>query len=252
MQPAGTRSRVARIVTFDGDLEEAVAEQAVTLVFEDEIDASRGNVVCAADAPADACDRLETRLVWMDEARAVPGRSYLLRIGTQIVGARVSAPLSRRSTSTAASGAPREHAGHQRHRRRCDRPRPAGRVRPVRRQPRHRRPDPDRPHEPRHGRGRDGDPRRAPLRQRPLAGVRGHQGRARRPQGPSAARDLDDRAPGLGQDDDRQPGRAAAARRRRAHAVLDGDNVRHGLSWDLGFTPATAWRTSAASPRSRS
>ena len=94
VQPAGTRSRVARIVTFDGDLEEAVAEQAVTLVFEDEIDASRGNVVCAADAPADACDRLETRLVWMDERELVPGRSYLLRIGAQIVGARVSEPSS--------------------------------------------------------------------------------------------------------------------------------------------------------------
>jgi len=92
VQPSGARTKVARIVTFDGDLEVASDEQAVTLVFEDEVDASRGDIVCAADTPADVCDQLEAQLVWMDEQALVPGRSYLLRLGTRTVAARVSEP----------------------------------------------------------------------------------------------------------------------------------------------------------------
>ena len=65
-------------------------DQAVTLVFEDDIDASRGDVVCAADAAADVCDQLDARLVWMDERELVPGRSYQFRLGTRSASARVA------------------------------------------------------------------------------------------------------------------------------------------------------------------
>ena len=73
IQPSGARSRVARIVTFDGDLEVAVSDQAVTLVFEDDVDASRGDVICHASAPAAVSDELEVQLVWMHERELVPG-----------------------------------------------------------------------------------------------------------------------------------------------------------------------------------
>jgi bifunctional enzyme CysN/CysC len=90
VQPSGARSRIGRIVTYDGDLDVAVPDQAVTLVFEDEIDASRGDVVCGADTPADVCDQLEARLVWMDDTELVPGRSYQFRLGTRSASARVA------------------------------------------------------------------------------------------------------------------------------------------------------------------
>ncbi|HEX6026510.1 MAG TPA: sulfate adenylyltransferase subunit CysN [Solirubrobacter sp.] len=88
--PSGARSRISRIVTFDGDLEQAVPDQAVTLVFEDEIDASRGDVICGAAEPADVCDQLDARLVWMDDQALVPGRSYQFRLGTRSASARVA------------------------------------------------------------------------------------------------------------------------------------------------------------------
>jgi bifunctional enzyme CysN/CysC len=90
--PAGARTRIKRIVTLDGDLDAAGPEHSVTLVFDDEVDASRGDVVCAADRPADVCDQLEVELVWMDERELVPGRTYQVRLATRSTGARLSAP----------------------------------------------------------------------------------------------------------------------------------------------------------------
>ncbi|WP_114394159.1 sulfate adenylyltransferase subunit CysN [Oleisolibacter albus] len=81
--PGGTESRVARIVTYGGDLDEAVAGQSVTLTLTDEIDISRGDVLCAPDDPAWSGTRLEAALVWMAEKPMVPGRSYLLKGGTR-------------------------------------------------------------------------------------------------------------------------------------------------------------------------
>jgi len=92
VSPSGAKTRIQRIVTFDGDLEAAGPERSVTLVFEDEVDASRGDVVCAADRPADVCDQLEVELVWMDERELVPGRTYQVRLATRSTGARLSEP----------------------------------------------------------------------------------------------------------------------------------------------------------------
>ena len=93
VEPSGATSQIQRIVTFDGDLEVAGPEQAVTLVFEDDIDASRGDVICAAGAPADVCDQFEAQLVWMDDRALVPGRSYDLRLGTRSAAAQIAGPV---------------------------------------------------------------------------------------------------------------------------------------------------------------
>jgi bifunctional enzyme CysN/CysC len=85
--PAGTTSTVARIVTADGDLDRAVAEQAVTIALADEIDCSRGDVLCAAEDPAHTGQDFEAHLVWMAEHEMLPGRSYLIKLGTRTAGA---------------------------------------------------------------------------------------------------------------------------------------------------------------------
>ena len=95
--PSGKTSTVAHIVTMDADgsrldLPEAVAGQSVTLTLSDEIDCSRGDVIAAADDAPLAADRFEASLVWLDEAAMLPGRAYELRIGTQAVSARLQAP----------------------------------------------------------------------------------------------------------------------------------------------------------------
>lgn len=88
--PSGRESRVARIVTLPGDLDQAVAGQSVTLTLEDEIDISRGDVIAAADAPAPVANQFEATLVWMDDEPLPPGRTYLLKIGARTVGASVT------------------------------------------------------------------------------------------------------------------------------------------------------------------
>jgi bifunctional enzyme CysN/CysC len=90
--PSGRTSRVSRIVTMDGDLEQAVAGQSVTLVLADEVDCSRGDVIAAADSPPQVSDQFEATLVWMSEAELVPGRAYVLKLATQTVSATVQAP----------------------------------------------------------------------------------------------------------------------------------------------------------------
>ena len=85
--PSGKITKVARIVTMDGDLPMAVAGQSVTLTFDDEIDCSRGDVIAIADAPPMVADQFESTLVWMDEAALLPGRNYIMKIGTQSVEA---------------------------------------------------------------------------------------------------------------------------------------------------------------------
>ena len=90
--PSGKTTTVTRVVTLDGDLDEAVAGQSVTLCFADEVDCSRGNVITAADAPPEVSDRFESTLVWMDDAPLQVGRSYWLKLGTQTVSATVQQP----------------------------------------------------------------------------------------------------------------------------------------------------------------
>ncbi len=87
---SGTETTVARIVTLDGDLEEAVRGQAVTLTLTDEVDVSRGDVLCGAASPAEVADQFEAHVVWMGEQPMLAGRPYLLKTGTRTVGCSVS------------------------------------------------------------------------------------------------------------------------------------------------------------------
>ena len=90
--PSGRTSTIARIVTMDGDLERAVAGQSVTLVLADEVDCSRGCVIAAADSPPEVSDQFEATLVWMADTDLVPGRAYALKLGTQTVSATIQSP----------------------------------------------------------------------------------------------------------------------------------------------------------------
>jgi bifunctional enzyme CysN/CysC len=84
--PSGKQSRVATIITADGEREVAEYGQAVTLTLTDEVDVSRGDVISLADAPPQVADQFEARLVWMGEEALLPGRPYLMKIGTRTVG----------------------------------------------------------------------------------------------------------------------------------------------------------------------
>jgi bifunctional enzyme CysN/CysC len=87
---SGKSSRVKRIVTMDGDLDKALAGQAVTLTLEDEIDISRGDLLSEPQARPEYADQFEARVVWMHEEPLLPGRSYLLKSGAATVPAQVS------------------------------------------------------------------------------------------------------------------------------------------------------------------
>jgi bifunctional enzyme CysN/CysC len=90
--PSGKTSTVRWIATFDGDLDEAVAGQSVTLCLADEIDCSRGNVIASANNPPQAADQFEANLVWMTDEPLIPGRAYWLKLGTQMVSAALQQP----------------------------------------------------------------------------------------------------------------------------------------------------------------
>ncbi|MBM4226607.1 MAG: adenylyl-sulfate kinase [Gammaproteobacteria bacterium] len=90
--PSGRVSTVARIVTFDGDQPEAFAGQSITLTLNDEVDCSRGDVIALADDPPEVADQFEATLVWMSDEALMPGRPYWLKIGTQTVSAQIHAP----------------------------------------------------------------------------------------------------------------------------------------------------------------
>jgi len=98
--PSGRESKIDRIVTFDGDLDLAVAGQSVTLTLIDEIDISRGDVIAAADAPPAVADQFEAHVVWMDESEMLPGRPYLLKIGTRTVNATLAQPKYKVNVNT--------------------------------------------------------------------------------------------------------------------------------------------------------
>ncbi len=98
--PSGRESRVARIVTADGDLAQAVAGQSVTLTLADEIDISRGDVICKAETPAEVADQFECTVVWMAEEPLLPGRPYLLKLGTSTVSATITEPKYKVNVNT--------------------------------------------------------------------------------------------------------------------------------------------------------
>ncbi|MGY4516754.1 sulfate adenylyltransferase subunit CysN [Lysobacter sp. HA18] len=88
--PSGRRSKVARIVTADGDLDGATHGQAITLTLADELDISRGDVIAAAHDPSEVSDQFAAHVLWFDEQPLLPGRPYWLKIGTREVGASVT------------------------------------------------------------------------------------------------------------------------------------------------------------------
>ena len=90
--PSGKTTTISKIVTLDGELNEAIAGQSVTLCFTDEIDCSRGDVIAAADNPPEVSDQFESTIVWMADEALVPGRAYYLKLGTQTVSATVQSP----------------------------------------------------------------------------------------------------------------------------------------------------------------
>jgi bifunctional enzyme CysN/CysC len=86
----GVHSRIARIVTMDGEPESASAADAVTVVLADAIDVSRGDVISSTDKPPQRADAFAAHLVWMSEIPLLPGRTYLLKAGAQTIGAMVT------------------------------------------------------------------------------------------------------------------------------------------------------------------
>ena len=88
--PSGRETTVDRIVTMSGDLEEAVAGQSVTLTFSDEIDTSRGDIIATADAPAEVSDQFQAQILWMSDDAMLPGRRYLLKTGARTVTGLIS------------------------------------------------------------------------------------------------------------------------------------------------------------------
>ena len=90
--PSGRVTKIDRIVGAGGDLQEGIAGQSVILTLAEELDCSRGDVIAAADDPPEAADQFEAAIVWMDEHDLIPGRGYWLKIGTQTVTATVHEP----------------------------------------------------------------------------------------------------------------------------------------------------------------
>jgi bifunctional enzyme CysN/CysC len=93
--PSGRTSRIDRIVTFDGDLATAEAGQSITVTLTDEVDVSRGDVLADAASPPPVADQFEVDLVWMSEHEMLPGRSYLIKLGTHAVPGSFSKPKYR-------------------------------------------------------------------------------------------------------------------------------------------------------------
>ncbi|KRB52528.1 sulfate adenylyltransferase subunit CysN [Phenylobacterium sp. Root700] len=98
--PSGRESTVERIVTFRDDLDVAVAGQSVTLTLTDEIDISRGDVLSEAGSPPPVADQFEATVVWMDDEAMLPGRPYLLKLGTRTVSAQITEPKYKINVNT--------------------------------------------------------------------------------------------------------------------------------------------------------
>lgn len=81
--PANTEAAIKSIVTTDGDLDVAVAGQSVTLTLTKDIDVSRGDVIASVSAPPGVSDQFEAKIIWLDEDQMLPGRTYLMKVGTQ-------------------------------------------------------------------------------------------------------------------------------------------------------------------------
>jgi len=98
--PSGKEAIVDRIVTHDGDLEEAVAGQSITLTLDREIDISRGDLLTQAGEPASVADQFQATVIWMHEDAMLPGRQYLLKIGTRTLSATLATPKHKVNVNT--------------------------------------------------------------------------------------------------------------------------------------------------------
>jgi bifunctional enzyme CysN/CysC len=105
--PSGKTSTVSKIVTMDGDQPDAVAGQSVTICFTDEVDCSRGDVISIADTPPEVSDQFEATIVWMADDAMHVGRAYWLKLGTQMVSATVQQPKYAVNVNNV--GGPEEH-----------------------------------------------------------------------------------------------------------------------------------------------
>ncbi len=103
--PSGKTSTVSKIVTFDGELDNAVAGQSVTICLADEIDCSRGDVIAVADAPPEVSDQFEATIVWMSDEPLHVGRGYWLKLGEQMVSVTVQEPKFKVDVNTMARNA---------------------------------------------------------------------------------------------------------------------------------------------------
>jgi bifunctional enzyme CysN/CysC len=90
--PYGKVTRIQSITTMDGELDEAAAGQSVTLTLAEEVDCSRGDVIAAAGDPPEVADQFEATIVWMSEDELLPGRGYWMKVGTQMVTATIQQP----------------------------------------------------------------------------------------------------------------------------------------------------------------
>jgi bifunctional enzyme CysN/CysC len=98
--PSGRRTSIARVITNGSDVDEAVAGESVTLTLTDEIDVSRGDVLASEVDPPEVADQFEAHIVWMSEHPMLPGRPYLLKIGTRTVGATLAHPKYKVNVNT--------------------------------------------------------------------------------------------------------------------------------------------------------
>lgn len=108
IQPSGTRSTVRSVLGPEGELKEAVAGQSVTVTLNDEVDASRGDLMAGAVSPAQVGDQFRCTIVWMHEEPMLPGRPYVMKIGTRTLGATVTDPRHKLNIDTFAKLAARQ------------------------------------------------------------------------------------------------------------------------------------------------
>ncbi len=98
--PSAKSSRVKSIVTLDGELASAIAGQSITLCLEDEIDISRGDVICESKLPAEVSNQFEATILWMSEEAMLPGRSYIIKSGAQTARATITVPKYKINVNT--------------------------------------------------------------------------------------------------------------------------------------------------------
>jgi bifunctional enzyme CysN/CysC len=98
--PSGRTSRVTRIVDYERDLETAVAGQSITLTLADEIDVSRGDVLAAADSPPAVSDQFQATIIWMHDEPMLRGRPYIIKLGTRTLTGSITTPRHKVNVNT--------------------------------------------------------------------------------------------------------------------------------------------------------